>query len=272
MFSKVAILGAGRLGQALVRGLQAAEFRPALAVTGRTSSSIGGVSVAGIDRDPHATRDAVRDADAILVAVRPTQVEKLVLQIAPAVAPGAVVVPLAIGVTSRRLHDLLPPRVEVVRAMPNTPVAVRRGMTGISAELATDRGAVDDVRALFELVGDVVEVTEGELDRFSTVAGAGPAYVSYFIATMTEASESLQLSLTREQQGAIVQQTFDGTLALLKVDGQRPQELLDEVASPGGATEQAMIQLRRGNLRGVLARAMHAAADRADEVSLEIGR
>lgn len=268
----IAMLGAGSMGRAILSGLLAPGVQVAgIRVTNRSEARAAelagkpGVTAYATEKKPHANRLAVDGAQVVIVAVKPAMVRDLLAEIGDSLAPGTVVVSVAAGVTTETMESLLPDSVSVVRSMPNTPAVVGKAVTGISAGSRTDPEDLEVVCALFETVGEVVEVPESQLDALSTISGSGPAYVFLLIEALTEAA--VQKGFTPEQAATLVNGTFLGASELLVSSGEDPAELRRRVTSPNGTTERAIAVLSDADLPALFARATDAALARARELA-----
>jgi len=268
----IAMLGAGSMGRAILSGLLAPGVQVAgIRVTNRSEAKAAelagtpGVTAYATETEADANRLAVDGAQVVLVAVKPAMVRDLLAEIADSLAPGTVVVSVAAGVTAATMESLLPDSVSVVRAMPNTPAVVGQAVTGVSAGSRTDPSDLDVVRALFETVGEVVEVPESQLDALSTISGSGPAYVFLLIEALTQAA--VQKGFTPDQAATLVNGTFLGASQLLVSSGEDPAELRRRVTSPNGTTERAIAVLTDADLPALFARATDAALARARELA-----
>jgi pyrroline-5-carboxylate reductase len=268
----IAMLGAGSMGRAILSGLLAPEVQVAgIRVTNRSAvraaelAGTPGVTAYATEIEADANRLAVDGAQVVIVAVKPAMVRDLLAEIGASLAPGTVVVSVAAGVTTATMESLLPDTVSVVRSMPNTPAVVGKAVTGISAGSRTDTDDLAVVRALFETVGEVVEVPESQLDALGTISGSGPAYVFFLIEALTEAA--IGKGFTREQATALVNGTFLGASELLVSSGEDPAELRRRVTSPNGTTERAIAVLAEADLPALFARATDAALARSRELA-----
>jgi len=269
---KIAILGAGSMGRAILSGLlEPGVHSEGITVTNRSAerasslADVPGVVALATDDDADANRAAVRGAGIVLVAVKPAMVPDLLAEIADAVEPDAIVVSVAAGVTVARFEELLPASVSVVRSMPNTPAIVGKAVTGLSAGTRSTPEQLALVRRLFETVGSVVEVPESQLDALSTISGSGPAYVFFLIEQLTAAAVSKGFS--PEQATELVNGTFIGATRLLEASDQTPTQLRIQVTSPKGTTERAVAVLQDADLQSVFDRATDAALARARELA-----
>jgi pyrroline-5-carboxylate reductase len=190
-------------------------------------------------------------------------VADLLAEIAPALEPDAIVVSVAAGVRIATMEALVAGA--VLRAMPNTPAIVGRGVTGLAA--GTRSSAEDNalVRALFETVGVVLEVPETKIDAVSTISGSGPAYVFYLIEQLTETA--VKLGFNEQEAALMVNTTFLGSSELLLASGLPPAELRRQVTSPQGTTERAIAELAKADFTGTFDRATAAALARAAELA-----
>jgi len=268
----IAMLGAGSMGRAILSGLLAPGVQVAgIRVTNRSEARAAelagtpGVTAYATETKADANRLAVDGAQVVIVAVKPAMVRDLLAEITDSLAPGTVVVSVAAGVTTETMESLLPDSVSVVRSMPNTPAVVGKAVTGISAGSRTDPEDLQVVRALFETVGEVVEVPESQLDALSTISGSGPAYVFLLIEALTDAA--VQKGFTPEQAATLVNGTFLGASELLVSSGEDPAELRRRVTSPNGTTERAIAVLSEADLPALFARATDAALARARELA-----
>lgn len=267
----VAILGAGSMGGAIVRGLAASGVAPAVTATNRTAAKaaelaeLRGVTSVALAEQPDGNRAAAAAADIVLIGVKPAMVPELLEEIAPVLREGAIVVSLAAGVPIATFTRILGPRAVVLRSMPNTPAVVGKAVTGLAADAAASPGDIAVVRRLFETVGVVVEVPESQIDALSTISGSGPAYVYLLIEELTRAAEAK--GFAEPEARLLAEQTFIGAAALLDASGEDPAELRRRVTSPKGTTERAVAVLQEADLAAVFGRATDAALARARELA-----
>jgi len=149
--------------------------------------------------------------------------------------------------------------------MPNTPALVGRAVTGLAAGSTASADDVALGRRLFETVGTVIEVAEGQIDALSTISGSGPAYVYLLMEELTKAA--IGKGFTEPEARTMVEQTFIGAAYLIEATGEAPAELRRRVTSPKGTTERAVAVLQEANLDGVFAEATDAALARAKELA-----
>jgi len=262
---RIALLGAGSMGGAILAGLVASGVpHGGVVVTNRTAAKAdaidgpGVVSVA-LERDPEANRSAVRGAGLVVLGVKPAGIPALLEAIRDELEPDAVVVSIAAGVTIATMEALVPN--PVLRAMPNTPSLVRRGVTGLAAGSRVTAEQVAVARTFFETVGAVVELPEDRIDALSAVSGSGPAYVFLVMEQWTAAA--VRLGFDEAAARLMVEQTVRGAAELLAASDADPAELRRRVTSPKGTTERAIAVLDDAELSGLFGRAMDAAIERA---------
>ncbi|WP_420368327.1 pyrroline-5-carboxylate reductase [Curtobacterium sp. L1-20] len=268
---RTALLGVGSMSGAVLDGLLAAGLDPAtVALTTKSEGSAAALRERGLDAtasdtDADANRTAVRGAALVVLGVKPYAIGDLLDEVAGDLEPGVVVVSVAVGTTIASMAAKVPDGVRIVRALPNTPIGVGHGVTGISAGPAADADAVALASRVFAASGVVIEVPESQLDALSAVSGSGPAYVFLLVEQWQQAAESL--GFTHEQAEAMVQGTLRGAVELLGASGREPADLRRAVTSPKGTTERAVAVLQHADLAGTFERASRAAIARAEELS-----
>lgn len=266
------MIGVGSMGGAILAGLRApgVEIELPIAVTTRSVSSAAAfegaddvVAYAG-ESDPDANRHAVRGAGLVILAVKPWTVAEAARGIADALEPGAIVVSVAAGVPSSAIEAELPEGVAVVRAMPNTPSHIGRGVTGIAGGASAGEEAVATVRRLFETVGEVLVVREDQINDVAAVSGSGPAYVYLYAEHMIAAAR--RLGFDADQARLLVQQTIAGAAELMVRSDDEPEQLRRNVTSPKGTTERAVEVLQAADWGDLFDRALAANVRRSEEL------
>lgn len=270
----IAIIGAGSMGGAILGGLLSPGVsvdRP-IRVTNRTDAKAAlvrrpGVESFALEATPDGNTRAVQGASVVLIGVKPMMVPDTLMAIARDLDPDALVISVAAGVTTATMEAIVGQ--PVLRAMPNTPSLIGRGVTGLAAGSRATPDQVALGRALFETVGTVVEVPESQIDALSTISGSGPAYVFYLIEELTRTA--MNLGFTADQAGELVTGTFLGSVELLVSSGKSPEELRRQVTSPNGTTQRAIAELEAADLTGLFGRATASALARAKEMAAGAG-
>lgn len=266
MDGTLAIVGTGRMGEALLAGLLRTErVEPSGVVCTDAREEV-------CDRIRHEhgveahtdNRAAVADADVVLLAVKPQVLREVVAGVADALRPGQTVISIAAGIPTGVIESLLTDEIAVVRVMPNTPALVAEGMSLLAAGRHADEGDLGLARELLGAVGEVVELPEDALDAATAVSGSGPAYVFLLAEAMIEAA--VHAGIARELASQLVVQTLRGSATLLRDSGEHPAALREAVTSPGGTTAAALAELEAAGLRAAMIDAVGAARDRAREL------
>jgi pyrroline-5-carboxylate reductase len=263
--TSIAVLGAGKMGEALLAGLAKAGQGGQLCFTERYSDRARQVSERlGLPR--LSVADAARTADILVVAVKPQDIEALLAELALAVRPGTLVVSLCAGLPTELFERRLGGELAVVRVMPNTPMVVGEAMSAISPGRYVSEAQLDQVAAMLAVVGRVVRVPEAQQDAVTALSGSGPAYFFYLVEAMVEAG--VALGMPRQLCTELIVQSALGAARMLRESGEHPVVLREAVTSPGGTTAMAVRELERHGTRAALAAAIEAARDR----SAELGR
>ncbi|HLW46505.1 MAG TPA: pyrroline-5-carboxylate reductase [bacterium] len=262
----VAIIGAGNMADALVRGLlgRGVLTPDRCLVTNRSNDA----RLARFAREwsVGTTRDkgrVISGADVVVLAVKPADVPGVLREISPYVEARHLVVSVAAGVPLATLEAALD-KAAVVRAMPNTSAAVGASVTAICAGRLAGKTHLGVARTLFEAVGRVVVVPERFFDAVTGVSGSGPAYVYLLAEAMVEAAE--REGIEREVALALVSQTVLGAGRMLVETGDDPAALRARVTSPGGTTTAGVEALVDGGFCATVARAVARATRRAAEL------
>jgi pyrroline-5-carboxylate reductase len=261
----VAILGAGVMGETLLSGLLRSG-RPVddLVVSERRPERIAelheryGVRV--VDN-----AEAAAQAGTVVLVVKPQDMAGLLAEVREHLAPGALVVSLAAGITTATLEAGLPPGTPVVRVMPNTPARVDEGMAAISGGEHCDESHLAQAEDMLRSCGKVIRIGEQHLDAVTAISGSGPAYIFYVAEAMIEAGVLLGLPRTTSTQ--LVVQTLYGAATMLRETGEHPTVLREQVSSPAGTSMAALRQLDDHKVRAAFLTAMEAARDRSRELA-----
>jgi pyrroline-5-carboxylate reductase len=264
---KVAILGGGRIGEALLSGLLSSGWRgpDEIAVGDRGEQRVAELRERyGIEATTE-NRAAVAGAGLVVVAVKPQDIDALLEDVGGALTPEQTVVSVAAAITTRHIEARIPAQVPVVRAMPNSPSTVHEGMAGICAGAHADDSHLALADDALSHLGRVVRVPESWMDAITAVSGSGPAYFALLAEAMIEAG--ILLGLSREISTTLVVQTMFGTAKQLRDERMHPVELREAVTSPGGTTIAAIRELEQAGVRAAFLNAIQAAMDRARELA-----
>jgi pyrroline-5-carboxylate reductase len=268
---QIAILGTGSMGKAILSGILAAGTSPAnVRVTTKSKATADaifsnhGVQATSLESNSAANSSAAKDADLVILAVKPNMILETLSEVAAVLKPDCLVVSVAAGITTAAMEEQLSGNAAVVRAMPNTPSVVGLGVTGISKGSNVSSAQLDLAVELFASVGKVLVVDESKIDALSTISGSGPAYVFYFAEKLITAAKSLGFS--EQEASLMVKETFLGSATLLATSSSSPEELRQQVTSPNGTTMQATGRFDAADLERVFIEATEAALARAKEL------
>lgn len=263
---RVAVIGAGKLGEALIRGLLDADaIEPArLSVTsGSAERSRGLAETLGV-RAAADNVDAARGAEVVLIAVKPQQVAPVMAELGPALAPGQLLISVAASVSIRFIEERLHAPIPVLRAMPNTAATIKHAITGISKGTHATEAHLETGRAIFSAVGRVVLVDEKHLDAITGLSASGLAFIYVVIESLAEGG--VKMGLPRHLATELAAQTVEGAGAMVIATGAHPALLKDNVTTPAGTTIDGLLQLEEGGIRVTLIKSVMQATQRAKEL------
>jgi pyrroline-5-carboxylate reductase len=266
---RVAVLGGGVMGGTIITALRVAGW-PADKIIVADHGAVRAAALQethGIDAIQEIA-PAVDGADIVIIAVKPQQAGEIMGDIADNLREGAMVITVAAGLSSSFYEERLPAGTPVVRAMPNTPSIVARGVTGIAAGANASQDHLDLVAGMLSATGMVVAIEEEQIDALTSVSGSGPAYFYAMVEALTEAG--VMQGLDRELSTALAAQTFIGAAHLLMETGDTPQTLRKRVSSPKGITIAALEAMQNAGLQGVIAAGANAAVARSRELGAEL--
>jgi pyrroline-5-carboxylate reductase len=268
-------IGAGNMAEAIARGLlRQAVYQPS--------------DIRATDPNPERQRlftddlgitcsedcqKAAASADTVILAVKPFVMAEALQQVGPMMKPGALVISIAAGISSKFIEDTLAAGgsvaptgggVRVVRVMPNTPMLVGKGMSAIArGRFATEHDLIAAER-IFSAGGATVRIPEELMDAVTAVSGSGPAYVFYLTEVLAQAG--IAAGLSEQQAAQLARQTVIGSAELLAQSKDTPAELRRKVTTPKGTTQAAIETMQAADLAGIMTRAVAAAARRAKEL------
>ena len=264
--SKVAVIGAGVMGEALISALITYGVKPTNITISekreeRAAELIARYKVANADLAKN-----VAQSDLILLVVKPQDMATVLAEIAPVISKGVLVISFVAGKQIRGIADIIGTSANpVIRVMPNTPTLVGAGMSAISC-----CGLVSPEQRAFTLgflgaVGKVIEVDEDLQDAVTATSGSGPAYFFRFVEAMVDGAVALGLS--KEDATTLTIQTIVGAAKLLDKSGDSPTTLREKVTSPNGTTFAALNSFNDSDISATVAKAMKAARDRSQELA-----
>jgi pyrroline-5-carboxylate reductase len=264
---RVAVLGAGKMGGILLQAfLKENLFSPerihatvnhaerALALSTQWGVDVGTDNLA-----------AVREADLILIGVKPFQVPDIIAEIKPALTPAKTLISFAASVKTSSIEEASGIEIPVVRAMPNTPSALGAGAAALCRGRFVSDKTMELAQRIFETVGRTVIVDEKHMDAVTGLSGSGPAYIYIIIEALAEAG--VKVGLPRDTATQLAAQTAYGAAKMVLETGYHPALLKDAVTTPAGCTIDGILELEEGGLRVTLIKAVMRATERARQLA-----
>jgi pyrroline-5-carboxylate reductase len=286
--ARIAIIGGGSIGEALLSGLLRAGRQTKDLVVAEKSPERAKYLADTYSVLLTSVADAAENATYVIVAVKPSDVESALVDIAAAAARAEnnsaeqVFVTVVAGVSTAFYESKLPAGAPVIRVMPNAPVVVGGGVSALARGRFATEDQLKEVTAIFDAVGGVLTVPEGQLDAVTAVSGSGPAYFFLMVEALVDAG--VAAGLPRPVATDLVTQTMAGSAAMLleRLDEQQAAgdaamgtamdtsaaQLRATVTSPGGTTAAGLRELERGGLRAAVADAVAAAKTRSEQLGI----
>jgi pyrroline-5-carboxylate reductase len=288
--ARIAIIGGGSIGEALLSGLlRAGRQVKDLVVAERVGDRATYLADTYSVLVTSSVTDAVDNATFIVVAVKPADVESVLAELAEAAAEAEndsaeqVFVTVAAGISIMSFESKLPAGTPVIRAMPNAAALVGAGVTALAKGRFVTPQQLDEVSAMFDAVGGVLAVPESQMDAVTALSGSGPAYFFLMVEALVDAGVAAGLS--RPVAADLTAQTIAGSAAMLleRMNQDRPSgegealgtrvdtaaaQLRATVTSPGGTTAAALRELERGGLRAAVDAAVQAAKSRSEQLRI----
>jgi pyrroline-5-carboxylate reductase len=264
---KIAIIGGGKMGSIIAQGLISREIISGKDITVtdvdaerlKILSSTMGLQVSGENKA------TVKNADIIILAVKPQNMAETLKEIAPAVNKSKTIISIAAGITTGFVEGYLAKGVRVIRVMPNTPALVSAGATAVTKGACATDDDIKLTRTIFDAVGITVEVEEKLMDAVTGLSGSGPAYFFVIIEALSDAG--VQMGLPRDLALKLAAQTMLGSATLCLQGDKHPAQLKDMVTSPAGTTAAGLKALEDGKIRATLISAVEAATNRSKELA-----
>ena len=263
--SKVAVVGAGIMGEALISALISSGVNPELITISekRPDRSAELIAKYSIKQAPLASNVAA--ADALLLVVKPQDMASVLEEIKGSINPTAVVITFVAGKTISFISNGLGTSNPVVRVMPNTPTMVGAGMAAASMGAGVTAEQKQFVLGFLAATGKVIEVAEDLQDAVTATSGSGPAYFFAFVEAMVAGAK--ELGLSEADATTLTVQTIVGAAKLLDESGKSATTLRENVTSPNGTTAAALASFASSDLNSMVAKAMKAASDRSQELA-----
>jgi pyrroline-5-carboxylate reductase len=263
---RVGFLGAGNMGEAIIKGLLQTGLVPAdtIAATDVRADRLEQLARQYGIRGAAENTALVAQSDVVILAVKPQIMGMVMQEIAGAVDATKLLISIAAGVSTATLRAQLGRPARLIRVMPNTPALVLEGVTAIARAEGLDPGDLDTAQELFAAVGRAVVLEESALDAVTGLSGSGPGYVAIVIEALADGG--VKMGLDRATATLLAAQTVLGSARLILETGVHPGQLKDMVSSPGGTTIAGIAALEDGGFRRALIQAVERATLRSREL------
>jgi pyrroline-5-carboxylate reductase len=266
---RLAVLGAGKIGGILLRAFleqKLVQPKHVHATAKHADKARALAKQLGITASTD-NRAAVRDADIILLAVKPQAVREILEEIKPEMKSGKMIVSVVASVTTQHMEKILGLDLPVIRAMPNTPCAIGCGMTGLAKGVHAGKDHLEIAQTMFEAVGRAVVVDEKQIDAVTGLSASGTAFIYIILESLAEGG--VKVGLPRDVSTLLAAQTMMGAARMVLDTGDHPALLKDAVTTPAGSTVDGILELEDGKVRVTLIKAVMKATQRAKELILE---
>ncbi len=268
----MALIGAGNMAGALIRGLLASGSVDKSQVR---ASDVRSERLAELEKlygigTTQDNRELALWADVLVLSIKPQVMDRVLDEVGGSIRPETLVVSIAAGVPIRSIESRLHTGVRVVRAMPNTASIVLAGATGIAPGVHATEADVALAKTLFDATGRSVVLDESLIDAVTGLSGSGPAYVMLMIEAMADGG--VKVGLHRDTALLLAAQTVYGSAKLLLETGEHPGRLKDMVTSPGGTAIAGLHTLEAGGLRRTLIDAVENATLRATQLGEQMAK
>ena len=263
---KLAILGAGKIGETLIRGLLDAQAIDVgnVVVTAAHQQRLDLLEKRFHVKGTLSNKEAVESADIVVLSVKPQTIPLVISEIAEAIKPTQLLISVAAAVNTATIEKSFAVPVPVIRAMPNTPCQLKKGMTGVAAGKHVSAEHIELAKHIFNSVGRTVVADEKYMDAITGLSASGPAFIYIVIESLAEAG--VKCGLPRDMATELAAQTVLGAGAMVIETAEHPAKLKDMVTTPAGCTIDGILELEEGGLRVTLIKAVVKATQRAKEL------
>ncbi len=257
----IGILGAGKMGEALITGILSKNKNCSIFASTRTNESAVDISKRLKIKTTTSNIELVKKSDIIILCVKPHQAEIVLKEVVKYLKSNQLLISTCASITTSEIRKWTKDKVKVIRTMPNTPCLINEGMTAISPASNTGNTQVEIADQIFSTVGKTAIVEEHLMDGVTGLSGCGPAYVYLMIEALSEAG--VKVGLSRKVSTLLAAQTLLGSSKMVIDKNIHPAELKDEVTTPAGCTIDGLMALEEGKVRIALIKAVVAATNRS---------
>lgn len=264
---KVGIIGAGNMGESIVKALLKSGTKKELIVFVETKKKRAAYieKTYGI-RQGKRISELAKDCRFLIIAVKPQDARNILPEMAPFIDSTKVAVSIMAGITMSNILSLTGKPVKIVRVMPNIAVKIGKGVIGISAGRDVSREELKAVTALFSPLGLTIEIGEELMDAVTALGASSPAFLLLFLESMIDAG--VKIGIPRDKARVISLQVIKGTIAMLEEEETHPAIMREMITSPGGTTITGLATLEDRAFKGIVIEAIEKAYKRAKELSL----
>lgn len=257
----VAVLGAGKMGSSLLTSIgRNSHFADVRATVKHTHRAALVSKQLGIQVTTN-NAEAVRNADVVLLCVKPLYVQTVLQEIRSDLRDDVLLISIASAVSTQAIESALGRHLAVVRAMPNTACRIGQGMTALCAGRFANEDHLSRAARLFGLMGRTAEVEESMMDAVTGLSASGPAFIFTIIEALAEGG--VRVGLPRDLATTLAAQATLGAAAMVLETGSHPAILKSEVTTPGGCTVEGLLELETGSIRATLIRAIDTTTRKA---------
>jgi pyrroline-5-carboxylate reductase len=266
MSYKIGVIGAGKIGEAIVQGVLAKGLakREELILSVHTEKHRADLETRMGIKTLTDNRAVAKDADTIILAVKPKMAGDVLDEISDLLGPGKLIVSTVAGVSIELLESHVPAGTPVIRTMPNMAVAIGEGMTALSPGASVSPEGLEWATSIFRSVGRALVLGEEHMDAVTGLSGSGLAYVYIIIEALADGG--VKLGLPRDVATELAAQTVSGAASNVLLTGEHPAKLKDQVTTPAGVTIDGILELEAGGLRVTLINAVVKAAERSRQL------
>jgi len=266
---KVAILGAGKMGETLLSGLLDAGVvnKKRMMVTARRQARADYLREKYDVVATTENSEAVDFADVLVLSVKPQGTEKVLGEIKESIRKDQLLISVVAAVTTKFIESRLGNEVRVIRTMPNTPCLIRQGMTGICAGAYASNDDLGLAQEIFQQVGRTMIVEEKHLDAVTGLSASGPAFIYVVIESMAEGG--VKVGLPRDKATELAAQAVLGAASMVLKTNEHPALLKDAVTTPAGCTIDGLMEMEEGGLRVTMIKTIVKATERASQLMKE---
>ncbi len=258
---QIGIIGTGNMGSAIIKGISSGELKNSIMVHDIDTSKLSAINSETGIKTTDSIDQVIKYSNILILAVKPDIVVKISSTLKNY---HGIIISIAAGISIETLQNNAGADKRIVRAMPNTPVDVRSGMTVLSPSKNITSDEIDQIKSIFATVGEVLVMDEKHMNAVTAISGCGPAYIFTFIQAMADGG--VKLGIPRSEALILAGQTILGSAKMFLDKKENPIMLRDKVTSPGGTTIAALHILEKAGFSGIVIDAIETAAKRAKEL------